>query len=66
MPRKYDYSMALREPFICENCRRLVTVEEQVKDNYHQTRFCRTHYQEWKREQNRLAVQKHRESKRLI
>jgi hypothetical protein len=65
MPRKYDYSMAYRESFLCVDCGRLVTVEEQVKDNYHQTQRCRTHYQEWKREYLRLAAQKHRDKKRL-
>jgi hypothetical protein len=66
MARKYDYSMAHREPFLCVDCQRLVTVEEQVRDNFHQNQRCKTHYQEWKREYLRLAAQKHRDKKRLI
>jgi len=55
--------MIYRESFLCIDCTRLVTESEQRRERYRQTKRCKSCYQKWKREQARIAMQKHREKK---
>jgi DNA replicative helicase MCM subunit Mcm2 (Cdc46/Mcm family) len=61
MPKKNE--LIYREPFLCVDCNRLVTVKEQQLENFHQNQRCKDCYKIWKRDYVRLAVQKHREKK---
>ena len=50
-----------RKDFVCIDCNRVVDIDEQRHENYHQTKRCKNCFKIFKRERVRLAVQKHRE-----